>query len=424
MYCLVLLALAPVLTTASASQGYLSLDTAGHGRLLSSVPHGDLEGSSGEGAALPLNFLSSAADPAETYSKIELSEPSAVPLWDKIRLVVEALLSMKIVTSEVFPPPQQWHFDPSAPWLLHAPESEWAVLISTCVVVLCFDALVLQRLASNRLTNFCILGFWIAVAGAYNVYIFMRYGTEEGIDWCSGYLLEWLLSVDNIFVFHLVFKIYDTPPPLMHKALFVGIVGAIVFKLVFFFALGSLLYAVDWVRFVFGAILIYSGIVAVLEVDEAPKDLSEYLSVHTVKRMLGSRLVDHYDEEEHRLFVSVDGRLHATMLVLVILILEIADIIFAIDSVSAKVAQIHIQYAAYSSSVLAVFGLRAMFFVIHDLVDCFDLLKFGLCIILVFIGTELMFAQWLHLTAGTVCMVIGAVLMTCICGSLARRSKR
>merc|ERR1719261_1769194 len=109
-----------------------------------------------------------------------------------------------------------------------------------------------------------------------------------------------------------------------------------------------------------------------------------------MKTVLANRLVEKYDLEENRMFVEEDGEWKATLLVFVILCLEVTDILFAVDSVSAKVAQIPDYYIAYSSSVIAIFGLRAMFFIIQDLVDCFDMLKYGLCFILVFIGIELL----------------------------------
>mmetsp|Transcript_50269 Transcript_50269/g.109170 ORF Transcript_50269/g.109170 Transcript_50269/m.109170 type:complete len:467 (-) Transcript_50269:196-1596(-) len=301
------------------------------------------------------------------------------------------------------------------------PLNEWYVLLTTCLIVLLFDVFVLQAYESTRSLNFKILGLWVTVAAGYNAYYCARYGAAEGMDWLTGYLLEWLLSTDNLFVFHLIFRVYSTPAPLIHKALFLGITGAIVFKLLFFLTLGSLMHMMDWIRFVFGAILIYSGIMAVYEVDYE-EDVSQLFSVKMARKMLGSRLIEDYDVVEHRLFVSIEGKIHATMLVLVILVLEISDIVFAVDSVSAKVAQIQIQYTAYSSSVLAVFGLRAMFFVLRDASDCFKGLKLGLCIILNFIGMELMLSQWLHLASSTVCCVIVAVLLTCILGTSVART--
>jgi len=409
----------PVTSSASHRAASSEAPWKGSQKLLGSLRRWTLKGKSGRPGLLQRGAghheLSAMSLPGRNSS-----HPFAVPLRDELKFgFLDKLLTMKLVSSELFP--QKLSIAPSSSLLSSASKDEWAILMTTCFVVLCFDVLVLQSFQSSRSMHFRILAFWFGVAACYNAYYWLRYGEEEGLDWCTGYLLEWLLSADNLFVFHLVFKVYNTPEPLMHKALFVGIAGAIVFKMIFFLSLGSLMHAMDWIRFVFGAILIYSGVMAVWEDEEEEEDMSRLQSVRAVKSMLGSRLLHDYDIDGHRLFISVDGKIHATLLVLVILILEITDVLFAVDSVSAKVAQIENQYTAYSSSVLAVFGLRAMFFVLHDLVDCFELLKVGLCIILIFIGMQLMLEQWIHLASSTVCMFILAVVTACIVGSYAQR---
>eukprot|EP00415_Alexandrium_ostenfeldii_P004124 UN4124 len=189
--------------------------------------------------------------------------------------------------------------------------------------------------------------------------------------------------------------------------------------MMFFMALTSLLHFVSWVRIVFGVLLIYSGVQAARE-DDGEQDITNLWAVRMLKECLGSRLVESYDLRNHNCFVrGSDGKLKVTLLVLVILCLEIVDIFFAVDSVSAKVAQIPDYFLSYSSSVIAIFGLRAMFFVVQDMVDSFDLLKYGLCFILVFIGIELMISDWVQLPAQVVCVVILSVFVVGIAGSVA-----
>jgi tellurite resistance protein TerC len=264
-----------------------------------------------------------------------------------------------------------------------------------------------------------VLGFWVCCGFAYNFLVFARQGTEKAVLWCSGYFLEWLLSMDNLFVFHLIFSVYATPKQLLHKALFMGILGAIVFRMVFFMALSSLLHLVHWFRFVFGALLIFSGIQAARGEDDET-DISNLCAVRWLKWCLGGRLAEKYDLEEYRMFIVEDGKVTATLLVLVVLCLELTDLIFAVDSVSAKVAEIPDYYIAYSSSVLAMFGLRAMFFILSDLVDVFDMLKYGLCFILVFIGIELLVEDFVRLPTQVVCIIILAVFLVCTAGSTAK----
>jgi len=180
-------------------------------------------------------------------------------------------------------------------------------------------------------------------------------------------------------------------------------------------ALASLLHLFDWIRFVFGAFLIWSGIEAAREEEDDDDDVMNTRLVRTLKWLLGNRLREDYDNETHAIFIRDEkGRLQVTVLFVVICILEVTDVIFAVDSVSAKISQIPQEYIAFSSSVLAMFGLRATFFIVHDLVQMFEMLKYGLCIILIFIGLELMFSQWLKLDSSTVCLLIVGVFFCSI----------
>mmetsp|Transcript_40808 Transcript_40808/g.75923 ORF Transcript_40808/g.75923 Transcript_40808/m.75923 type:complete len:444 (-) Transcript_40808:76-1407(-) len=300
-----------------------------------------------------------------------------------------------------------------------ASREDWSILFTTIVLLMLIDFCWLRHVTGGTTRmNVCVLCFWIFIGIAFNALVWARKGREAGILWCSGYLLEWILSMDNLFVFHLVFRVYATPKELLHKALFLGIIGAVLFRMCFFMALASLLHLVHWFRFVFGIVLIWSGIQAARE-DEDEVDVANLKPVQWLKRCLGSRLTESYDTEEKKIFISKDGKTQATLMVPVIFCLEMTDILFAVDSVSAKVAQIPNYYLAYSSSVIAIFGLRAMFFILRDMVDFFDLLKYGLCFILVFIGVELLLEDYVKLPAQVVCVVIFSVFLVCISGSTA-----
>eukprot|EP00747_Dinoflagellata_sp_TGD_P064650 gnl/TRDRNA2_/TRDRNA2_154000_c0_seq2.p1 gnl/TRDRNA2_/TRDRNA2_154000_c0~~gnl/TRDRNA2_/TRDRNA2_154000_c0_seq2.p1 ORF type:complete len:814 (+),score=122.25 gnl/TRDRNA2_/TRDRNA2_154000_c0_seq2:70-2511(+) len=296
---------------------------------------------------------------------------------------------------------------------------EWAVLLVTCAVLLLLDTFVFTRfIPEGPRSHVIMFVFWLSMGLLYNMYFWWEAGQNDGLDWMSGYFLEWLLSMDNLFVFHLIFKTFKTPAEMLHKALFVGIIGAVAFRIVFFLILGFLLHIVQWIRFVFGFFLIYSGFQAL---EDDGDDLDDMYSVKLLRACVGSRLKETYDHEGNGFFVTDNnGRTCMTMLVYVVLCLEVTDVIFAVDSVSAKLAQIPDQFIAYSSSVMAIFGLRAMFFIIKDLVDYFEMLKYGLCFILVFIGCELMVSNWIQLSSVTVTMVIFVVFATSIGASFAR----
>lgn len=298
-----------------------------------------------------------------------------------------------------------------------APRIEWLILLCVC----CSCALVDQCFPFFRNNHRVAIVFWITVGLAFNAQIWFRMGSEQGFSWTAGYILEWMLSMDNLFVFHLIFQTYHTPPVQRHKALFIGIVGAIAMRIVFFMAVSGMIGFFVWARYFFGALLIYSGI-ETARTDEEDADVKSCTVVVLMHKCLGDRLIDAYDEQG-RIFVrsEEDQKLRATLLLVVIVCLEATDIVFAIDSVSAKVAQIPDQYIAFGSSALAMFGLRAMFFVVQELVDAFDLMKYGLCLILVFIGLELMCSQSIALPPSTMCVLIVAVIAVCIAGSKAKR---
>jgi len=302
-----------------------------------------------------------------------------------------------------------------------APAQDWVILAVSCAVLCFLDVVVLQRFSDSFRVHLACIIFWVIIAACYDAIVWQRMGKQKAIEWISGYVLEWMLSMDNLFVFHLIFKTYKTPANQIHKAVFVGVIGAVVMRLVFFMVVSTLLRLSRWIRFPFGILLIYSGIQAARG-DDDEEDAEETFLIRGLRWLLGKRFTGKYDEEGHAMFVWDNERgLQVTLLLMVIFCLEATDILFAVDSVSAKVAQIPDQYIAFSSSVIAMYGLRAMFFVVQDMVEMFDLLQYGLCLILVFIGIELMFARYLHLASSTVCIMIIAVFTICIIGSQVKK---
>jgi len=305
-----------------------------------------------------------------------------------------------------------------------APPMDWWILLIACVVLFLFDFFVMQRYMSDSFrSHIGALCIWVFFAVVFNLIMWSRMGSKKAVQWCAGYLLEWMLSMDNLFVFHLVFAAFKTPKTQIHKAVFVGIIGAVVMRMFFFMIVSTLLHVLHWVRFPFGVLLVYSGIEAARADDDEDMDLEDTRLVRVLRRILGDRLSETYDKSDvGAMFVYTEkGRLQVSMLLVVTLCLEVSDIMFALDSVSAKVAQIPDQYIAFSSSVIAMYGLRAMFFIVKDLVDMFDLLKYGLCAILVFIGIELMFAHYIKLSSTSVLVIIVAVFAVSICGSFAKK---
>jgi len=334
----------------------------------------------------------------------------------------------------------------------------WVIFTSVFMFLIIFDNVILHRnphaLTVGRAIFYTI--FWILMACAFCGWVAWWYNPSSAYMWMSGYMLEWMLSFDNLFVFHMIFSVYGCPDNLKHRPLYLGIMGAVVFRLVFIFIGEYLMHAMTFMHLVFGAFLVYTGIKTV-SADDEDEDPSQqplvlwlqsqmkFVSVYDSKGYFfvqcpikengdadipeeamivpeateTDRLVDEEGEEAKRVavvdFSQFEGSnrrmaTRATMLFLVVCCLEISDILFAVDSVSAIVAQVNDLFLAYTSAVFAMLGLRATFFIIDVLVQLFSLLKYGVAIVLVFVGVKLMIGRFYHVPASIVCLIlVGAI---------------
>jgi len=315
----------------------------------------------------------------------------------------------------------------------------WTVFTLVFFVLVIFDNFILHRKAEklNLLQSILYTTFWIAIAGMFNVYVWYSRGVDDAFTWGTGYLLEWMLSVDNLFVFHRIFIVFKTPDEQKHKPLFYGIIGAIVFRMIFFLIEEILLHHVTWMHLVFGLFLIYTGIKAVSMDDEDESPDQGAVFKWLVKHI---NYVDRYDEQG-RFFTPIEVnkdtnsymedkddtaskadkvvvKYRATRLVLVVVCLEVTDLVFAVDSVSAIVAQIPDLFLAYTACVFAMLGLRAMFFAIDELVKMFSLLSYGVAFILIFLGCKLILRSWIHIPPMIVCCILVSTLFISVFASL------
>jgi len=311
----------------------------------------------------------------------------------------------------------------------------WTVFTAVFTVLIIFDNFILHRKAEklSLLQSLLYTTFWIAVAGMFNVYIFWTRGADDAFSWGTGYLLEWMLSVDNLFVFHRIFIVFKTPDEQKHKPLFYGIIGAIVFRMIFFLIEEILLHHVTWMHLVFGFFLIWTGYKAISMDDEDDSPDQGWLYKYLIQHI---NYVDRYDDQG-KFFTPVEVTVdlektdekdspkqevvveyRATRLVLVVICLEVTDLVFAVDSVSAIVAQIPDLFLAYTACVFAMLGLRAMFFAIDELVKMFALLAYGVAFILIFIGMKLIFRSWIHFPPKLVCFILVGTLLFSVFASL------
>lgn len=291
----------------------------------------------------------------------------------------------------------------------------------TLVGVLFFiDVFVFSRLEHRVRNHLAITFFWIFAGGAFDFHIYQTYGETQALYWLSGYILEWMLSMDNLIVFSLIFTTYRTPPGLVHKALGYGILGCIIFRLGLFNLASAGVKHSERLQIFLGGLLMISGAQGMMDEEKGDDDEDEFVdtsAVRLTKACLGSRLEHRYDLPEGRLFVVRDGRLRATLLAFVILLLEASDVMFAFDSITAKIASVPNRYIAFSSTVMAVFGLRAAFFLVNDLVQEIESLKYGVAFIVSYIGVQLILSQWRYFPEWSTCAVTGTVLILCILAS-------
>ena len=256
---------------------------------------------------------------------------------------------------------------------------------------------------------------WIGLALLFNGLIFQAEGSQKGLEWFTGYILEKSLSVDNLFVFVLVFQSFRVDLRHQHRMLFWGVLGALIMRAAMILAGTALLNRFEWMMYVFGAFLIYTGLKMLLVKEEEAVDPAQNPMARAFRRFVP------FDESGgHERFWAVrNGRRLATPMLLVLLTIEMADLIFAVDSIPAVLAVSRDPFVVYTSNIFAILGLRSLYFVLAKMMDRFHRLKTGLAVVLAFVGLKMCIAQWLPIPVLYSLLVIAAVLAGSVVASLA-----
>jgi tellurite resistance protein TerC len=228
------------------------------------------------------------------------------------------------------------------------------------------------------------VGIWVTLALVFGVIVFFWKGTDSGTEYVAGYLLEYSLSVDNMFVFVLIFTYFQVPFSYQHQVLFYGILGAMIFRGLFIVAGVSLINTFEWIIYVFGAFLIITAVRLAISTQEVHPDENPILNF--AKRRLPTTTKFH----GQKLFTIENGQRVATPLFIVLIFIEITDIVFAVDSIPAIFGITNDPFIILTSNVFAILGLRALYFLLADFIDRFHLLKYGLAIVLAFVGTKML----------------------------------
>lgn len=264
-------------------------------------------------------------------------------------------------------------------------------------------------------------GIWIGIGLLFTAWFAYTYGPQLGTEFLTGYLIEKSLSVDNLFVILLIFSSFRVPAQYQHRVLFFGVLGAIVLR-AFFIILGAqMLHMFHWIIYIFGAILLVTAIKFLRESDEE-EEVSENWATRMIRRFIP---VTETIESNH-FFVIENGVRKITPLFLALIVIEMTDLIFAVDSIPAVFAVTQDAFVAFASNILAILGLRALFFVLADWVGELKYLKPGLAAILGFIGTKMLIMDFVKIPSWVSLLVVFSILFTAALGSwyVARQEKR
>ncbi|MHB0935469.1 MAG: TerC family protein [Armatimonadota bacterium] len=256
-------------------------------------------------------------------------------------------------------------------------------------------------------------GFWIALALGFNVLVYLWRGPEVGLQFLTGYLIEKSLSVDNIFVMLMIFTYFRVPALYHHKVLFWGILGALVMRAIFIVTGVALIEQFHWMIYLFGAVLIFTGVKMALE-----KDKELHPEKNPVLCWFRRCMPVTKDYVQGRFFVLQDGRRWATPLMVVLLLIETTDLIFAVDSIPAILAISRDPFIVYTSNVFAILGLRSLYFALSGMMHRFHYLHYGLAVILVFVGGKMLLTEVFKIPIVVALGVVMGVLAISIIASL------
>jgi tellurite resistance protein TerC len=252
---------------------------------------------------------------------------------------------------------------------------------------------------------------WTALGLSFSAVFFTLYGRQSGLEYVTGYVIERALSIDNIFVFVVVLEYFRVRAEFQHRVLFWGILGALVMRGTLIIAGAALVAMFHWVLYVFGAFLVVSGIQLLFKQEEPP-----HPEKNPVVRLAQRLLPVDPTADGARFVVRKNGRLHATTMLIVLIVIETTDLVFALDSIPAIFGVTRDPFVIYTSNVFAILGLRAMYFLIAALLPRFRFLKHGLSVVLVLIGLRMLADRWIEiptaLTLVIVCAILGGSVLT------------
>lgn len=263
------------------------------------------------------------------------------------------------------------------------------------------------------------VAFWSSLALAFNGLVYYWFGAEKAFEFLTGYVIEWSLSVDNLFVFLVIFNYFNVPKQYQHRVLFWGIIGALVLRGGFIIAGVKLFSMFEWMVYVFGGILLFTGLKMLFSKEDDDPKLDRNFFVRLCRKLMP------VTEEYHgkNFFVRSKGKWMATPLFIVLVVVDFTDLVFAVDSIPAVLSISSDPFIVYTSNVFAILGLRALFFALSGMMDLFRYLKYGLSIILSFVGVKMVLSHYVHIPVEWALFVVVMVLAMSVALSLVHKQK-
>ena len=296
----------------------------------------------------------------------------------------------------------------------------WLAFGVIILVLLVLDMKVFHRKSSVITIKQSLLwtGFWIVLALLFNLGIWIWKGSTPATEYLTCYLIEKSLSVDNLFVFLMVFSFFAVPIAYQHKVLFWGIIGAIVLRLAFIEAGATLLYNFDWVFYIFGAFLIIAALKMAFQ-----KEKELHPEKNPVLRVFRKLFGTTKNYEGDRFFVKRLGKYVATPLLITVIVIETTDLVFALDSIPAAFSITLDKFIVYTSNIFAILGLRSLYFALAGIMPLFHYLKYGLVVVLMFVGVKMLIAHYYKIPTGIALGVVAVVLIIAVIASVIRNRR-
>lgn len=298
----------------------------------------------------------------------------------------------------------------------------WGIFCIFVVGALILDLGILNRKSHTMTVRQALfwVSVWVSLALLFAAGLFFNQGHDNTMAFLAGYLVELSLSVDNLFVFIMIFEFFKVSPKYQHKVLFWGIIGAVVFRAIFIVLGLQVIHHFEWVLYLLGVFLVLIGIKMALKKESEENSLEKSLVIGFLKRVFP--LTDHYHED--KFFIRQKGKWVGTPLFLVLAAVEATDVIFAMDSIPAVIAITRDPFIVFTSNIFAILGLRAMYFLLAGVIGLFHYLHYGVSLILVFVGLKMLFSDFYHVPPHITLLVMVNVLFVSVLLSVLRPPKK